>query len=260
MSPWQRCNMQRTPARTQRGRVPTRGSQTWVGIVLLALASWLAVCGCGPGKPSSSSLASSTNVSTSGPVLGELIGSNLTTNLEGISATASARTSAPAPAAMLSTGSLLPPAGMTNGVLSLGFETLAAFPYVVRLEYPDGPDGRAVMATDDQLPDAIRALDGRKVAIAGYVMPLRTQARGVTEFLLVRDLLSCCFGANPQMNHWIHVSMPRGEFRPVISRPATVRGILRVGELRKDGIIHSIYRLEAEKVEMSAETPVKTAG
>jgi len=163
------------------------------------------------------------------------------------------RTSPPSPSSMASTAIAPMQAASTNGVLHLGFDTLAAFPYVVRMEHPDGQDGRAVMVTDDRLPDSIRALDGRRVAVAGYVMPLRTQSRGVTEFLLVRDLLSCCFGSNPQMNHWIHVSMPRGEFRPVISRPATVRGILRVGELRKDGMIHSIYRLEAEKVEMSTE-------
>lgn len=221
--------------------------------VLPCLLLNLGACGRGPAPPSSSTPVSTANTSRAGTVQGELIGSTLSSQQVAASASAAQRISPPSLGAVASTTVPPLPAASTNGVLNLGFETLAAFPFVVRLEHPDGPDGRAVMATDDRLPDSIRALDGRRVAVAGYVMPLRTQARGVTEFLLVRDLLSCCFGSNPQMNHWIHVSMPRGEFRPVISRPATVHGTLRVGELRKDGIIHSIYRLEAEKVEMSAE-------
>ena len=89
------------------------------------------------------------------------------------------------------------------------------------------------LVTGDEIPRAIRDFDGRRAAVSGYVMPIRMQARGVTEFLLVRDQLSCCFGLSPEMNHWIHVTMPRSELRSNIFQIITVQGTLRVGELRK---------------------------
>jgi hypothetical protein len=145
---------------------------------------------------------------------------------------------------------LRPSRGSTNEVLKLRFNTLSSFTYTVRLAPPD-PGGRPNLVTDDKIPLIIRALDGRRVAVTGYVMPLRTQGRGVTQFLLARDQLSCCFGPNPQMNHYIYVTMPRGDFRPRVFSLATVTGTLHVGELMKQGVLQSIYQLDAEKVEMN---------
>ena len=142
----------------------------------------------------------------------------------------------------------------TNEVLQLRFNTLSSFPYSVHLGQAD-PNGRPSLVTSDEIPPLIRTLDGRRVAVTGYVMPLRTQGRGVTQFLLARDQLSCCFGPSPQMNHWIYVTMPRGDFRPRVFSLATVTGTLRVGELMKNGVLQSIYQLAAEKVEMSTEIP-----
>ncbi len=140
-----------------------------------------------------------------------------------------------------------------NAILKLGFDTLASFPYRVRAGYPDPNSDRPGLVTDREIPRAIRDFDGRRAAVSGYVIPIRTQARGVTEFLLVRDQLSCCFGLSPEMNHWIHVTMPRSELRLKILQVVTVQGTLRVGELRKDGMIQSIYRMAAERVEMTPE-------
>jgi hypothetical protein len=109
------------------------------------------------------------------------------------------------------------------------------------------------LVSEDAIPSRIQSLDGCRAAVSGYVMPIRMQARGVTEFLLVRDQLSCCFGLSPLMNHWIHVTVPRGEFRPRIFQAAMVVGTLHVGEQRKDGSIVSIYRLEGERVEVIPE-------
>lgn len=156
----------------------------------------------------------------------------------------------------------VPAAPHTNDALKLGFDTLASFAYAVRVGYPEGGQGRPGLVTDDHIPQRIRDLDGRRVAVDGYVMPLRTQGRGVLEFLLVRDSLTCCFGVSPLMNHWIYVTLPRGDFRPRIFQAATVTGTLRVGELRKAGSIQSIYRLEGEQVEAASEpaAPVSPSG
>lgn len=157
--------------------------------------------------------------------------------------------------AVSNSAKIFPPSGQsTNEVLNLRFNTLSSFSYTVRLGQPE-PGGRPSLVTDDKIPTLIRALNGRRVAVTGYVMPLRTQGRGVTQFLLARDQLSCCFGPSPQMNHWIYVTMPRGDFRPRVFSLATVTGTLHVGELMKQGVLQSIYQLDAEKVEMNPETP-----
>jgi hypothetical protein len=159
------------------------------------------------------------------------------------------------PRAVSNSAKIFPPPGQsTNEVLNLRFNTLSSYSYTVRLGQPDA-GGRANLVTDDKIPTLIRALNGRRVAVTGYVMPLRTQGRGVTQFLLARDQLSCCFGPSPQMNHWIYVTMPRGDFRPRVFSLATVTGTLHVGELMKQGVLQSIYQLDAEKVEVNTETP-----
>jgi len=139
---------------------------------------------------------------------------------------------------------------MTTDVLKLGFDTLASFSYCVRVDYPSALGGRPVLVTDDHIPQRIRDLDGVRVALTGYFMPLRMRARGVLEFLLVRDQLACCFGLSPLMNHWVHVVMPRSEQGLDTLQPVIVRGTLQVGELRENGSIVSIYRLEGEQLEL----------
>ena len=143
----------------------------------------------------------------------------------------------------------------TNEVLKLGFDTLSSYPYRVQVGYPDPNSRRPGLVTEDEIPLLIRGFDGRRVAVSGYIMPTRTQGRGLTQFLLARDQLSCCFGPSPLMNHWIHVTVPHGAAHPNIARPATVTGTLRVGELKKYGSIQSIYRLEAERVGVLPEAP-----
>jgi hypothetical protein len=54
-------------------------------------------------------------------------------------------------------------------------------------------------------PDAM-ALDGKKVFIKGYVYPGQ-RMQGITQFLLVRDQGSCCFGGNPKLTDRIQVAL-----------------------------------------------------
>ena len=153
------------------------------------------------------------------------------------------------------------PAGYeTNGtgLLPLSFDTLSAFPYQVRLSDPEPGTQRQVLVTDDVIPEVIRALDGRRILIAGYVAPLRTQGRGLTQFLLARDPLSCCFGPSPQMNHWIQVTLPRTEQRFRMFQAVTVVGTLSVGELERNGSLQSIYRLAGERAELMSDIVVPT--
>ncbi len=56
-------------------------------------------------------------------------------------------------------------------------------------------------------PDRIQRNDGEVVSIVGYMIPLEWKETRVPEFMLVRDLLGCCFGGSPQPDEWINVIM-----------------------------------------------------
>jgi hypothetical protein len=75
---------------------------------------------------------------------------------------------------------------------------MAAFEYAT--EVPDGY-GRVTFedlrpadgASEHVVPDAVKALDGQRVFIKGYMRP-GAQDKNIENFLLVRDNGACCFG------------------------------------------------------------------
>lgn len=72
-------------------------------------------------------------------------------------------------------------------------------------------------------PDRIRALHGQKVALTGYMIAAAWKKDRVTNFMLVRDLLACCYGGSPEPDEWVDVHMEgRGshsyQFVPVVTR------------------------------------------
>jgi hypothetical protein len=58
-------------------------------------------------------------------------------------------------------------------------------------------------------PD-VKALDGEKVFIKGYMYPTN-ETRNLKTFLLVKDNAQCCFGGNPRINDMILVTMKSGK-------------------------------------------------
>jgi len=139
------------------------------------------------------------------------------------------------------------PETVVDGHLELGFETLSSFPYRIYEYHVEGGSGRPLLKSDDTIPELIKKLDGRKVTIRGFVLPLRTRKGKVTEFLLMRDQGTCCFGPQAQINHFIRVNFPGGrELTSGLSRQ--VSGQLRVGETYVQGYLTGIYQLEATAV------------
>ena len=125
--------------------------------------------------------------------------------------------------------------------LDLTFDDLASFGY----EYPE--DGRA--AKKDQIPAKILKLDGRRIAIRGFMIPLKNDGEDVVEFVLVRNQNACCFGIVPAMNEWIHIKMDPEKVAPYsIDIPITVFGKLEVGETYENELLMSIYRMQGNQV------------
>lgn len=137
------------------------------------------------------------------------------------------------------------PDSVEDGFIKPGFDKLSAFKYDVYEVYSETNSGRAPLRSDDVIPPEIKAYDGKRVVVNGYVLPLRTRGGVVTEFLLMRDQGTCCFGARAQINHFMRVSFPAG-IKPVDPVAWTVHGTLRVGEVYVQGYLTGIYNLNAE--------------
>ena len=139
---------------------------------------------------------------------------------------------------------------LPSGCEKLGFETLSGFPFEVTKEMADGSLNLAAAssATRKKIPAAVRAWDNRLVAIRGFLLPLKMNNGLAIEFLLLRNQNMCCFGSVPKINEWICVE-PRGEgVKPIMDQPITIMGKLRVGEIRENGYLVGIYKMQAAEV------------
>ncbi len=136
----------------------------------------------------------------------------------------------------------------------VGFELLAAFNYVppgYEQMVPGAPPP-AAEAKDakpkDQIPDYVRELNTKKIAITGFMLPTKFKDGKVTEFLLMKDQSGCCFGAMPRINEWIIVKMTQGGIPPLMDIPLTLVGNFKVGEVFEEGYLSGIYQLDGEKL------------
>ena len=94
-----------------------------------------------------------------------------------------------------------------------------------------------------KLPKWVRALDGKRVSIKGY-MALDT-SEGSQKFRQTWDQCGC---ATKKANHFVEVDL--GEKTTGYNPDEfTVVGIFSVGEVKEDGFVVSLYRLKAEKME-----------
>jgi hypothetical protein len=135
--------------------------------------------------------------------------------------------------------------GVNNDAyLPLGFDRLGGFAYVT----DDEAGGKGAQPPPDQIPAEIRALNGRKVALKGFMLPLTVVGGVTTEYLIMRDRSACCYGAVPKMNQWAEVKMPQGT-APIMDLVVTVYGTLQVGEVREGGYLVAIYSLSAERLQ-----------
>lgn len=171
----------------------------------------------------------------SGPVQGELLTASVSK--------ASTDTGKAAPVAA---------AASTNpDFLSVGFDTLAGYYY----ELPSN-DGETIKLNDpqlaqpkEQIPAPIKALSSKKVAVQGFMVPVKIEKGATKQFLLVKDQSLCCFGRVPRMNEWVSVKMSGNRSTKFIGdQPVTVFGTISVGEEIEKGEVLSIYRMEADDV------------
>jgi hypothetical protein len=101
-----------------------------------------------------------------------------------------------------------------------------------------------------RIPDNVKALNGSKVAINGFMMPIDQNQDGSREFVLNGAFDMCGFGGPISINQWIVVKYTGGGRVPYTHLPMSVFGEMQVGEEYKDGFLVSIYRMKAKAVSM----------
>jgi hypothetical protein len=101
----------------------------------------------------------------------------------------------------------------------------------------------------DLLPERVTALENTRVRIRGYILP-SFQQTGLTQFVLVRDNMECCFGPGAALHDCVVVRMLPGKTAAFSIRPVAVTGRFRVEELRgPDGRHLAIYAMDGEQVQ-----------
>jgi len=164
-------------------------------------------------------------------------------------APASATTATPAGsgnAAVATTPAVAPPE-QVNGYLKLGFDRLASFAFNPAPYDPAKPN-EPPPSSADQIPQTVRDYTGKKALITGFMLPVKTEKGLVTEFLLMRDAMMCCYGVVPNINEWVVVRMTNGGVQSTQDVPLNVFGKLHVKELYENGYLSGIYLLEGEKM------------
>ena len=133
-----------------------------------------------------------------------------------------------------------------DGYERVGFDRLASFTFTPPEADPAKPDTPPPSGAN-QIPAKIKALDHQKVAVTGFMLPIKMDGSLVKEFLLVKDPMLCCYGVMPKVNEWIVVKMVGTGVKPLMDIPTTFEGKLRVGEMYDNGYLTGLYLLEGER-------------
>ncbi|MDX2257875.1 MAG: DUF3299 domain-containing protein [Hyphomicrobiaceae bacterium] len=121
---------------------------------------------------------------------------------------------------------------------------------------PPGPEGRwmsqAAKSRSDRPAPVVAALDGTRVRLGGYVVPLDFDAAEVSEFLLVPFVGACIHVPPPPPNQIVYVKTARpvaikGQFDPV-----TVTGTMKA-IATFTGLAETGYAIDADAVEARTE-------
>ncbi len=158
------------------------------------------------------------------------------------------KTNAPVTNAVLpkATNAVAKPDEKIGAYVVVGFDRLASFNYDV----PDAPATNAAQQATlkAQIPEPVKTLDRRKVAVKGYMLPLKVEGGLITELLIMRDQSMCCYGTVPKINEWVSVKMIGKGVKPVMDEPITIFGTLKVGEIFENGYLVGLYEMDGDRL------------
>ena len=122
---------------------------------------------------------------------------------------------------------------------------------------PESPEAgwmsyRSQQPGTDDAPAVVAELDGKRVRIGGYVVPLDFDATRIKEFLLVPFVGACIHVPPPPPNQIIYVKAEEGFEVTGQFDPVYVTGTIKTAR-QFTGLAATGYTMEAERVEMRKE-------
>jgi hypothetical protein len=173
---------------------------------------------------------------------GSLIGGSSTTN---------STTAAPILDAQIGTNSTLTLRKNVAGDCLLGFDELSGYSIAMTDELKSNTNrpAWADAQINGMIPPSIKALDGKKVVIEGFALPVSFDDKGkMTGCILMKNQISCCYGGPSQIHEFVTVRLKTPIKDPGMDDTVEVKGILHVGAERENGELAGVYRLDAEKL------------
>lgn len=105
---------------------------------------------------------------------------------------------------------------------------------------------------DTSLPEDVVSLSGSLFRTTGYMIPL-DQVGKVTRFLLVNDLMSCCFGQVPKLQHVMYVTLPPGRWVEPTNERLLVEGTLTVEIRKQDGYVTGLFEMTPTSIKYAPQ-------
>ena len=118
-----------------------------------------------------------------------------------------------------------------------------------------GPDARWMSGPKTHMSEpvpVVESLNGKRVSLGGYIVPLDFDATSVKEFLLVPFVGACIHVPPPPANQIVFVQSAKGAVVKGLFAPVTVTGKLTTTP-SFTGLADTGYTLEAERVETLKE-------
>jgi hypothetical protein len=133
-------------------------------------------------------------------------------------------------------------------VFALGFDKLSSFSYTL-VDAGTGatPAQIAEHVKKDPVPSWVRTYDNQRVVLTGYMMPLQIENGRSKKFVMMRDVTTCCYGAVPNMNDYLVVTMKGDGIEVVQDVPVELLGTFRVDQRYEDGYVVSLFVMDGEK-------------
>ena len=134
-------------------------------------------------------------------------------------------------------------------VFALGFDKLSAFPYTL-VDAGTGATAAEIAehVKKDQVPSWLHIYDNQRVLLTGYMMPLQIENGRSKKFVMMRDVTTCCYGAVPNMNDYLVVTMKGAGIEVIQDVPVELLGTFRIDQRYEGGYVVSLFVMDGEKL------------
>ena len=139
----------------------------------------------------------------------------------------------------------------TETYQSLTFNMLTSYPFrEPNWAKMEDPAYIASLKLDEQISPKIQAMNGKKVEIQGFMLPLDMSEGSLRTLMLLKDQMACCYGNIPRLNEWVYVRVPRKKKISVHQDVlVTLAGTFRVGAKFEGEVLTGIYHLDLDQIQ-----------